>query len=178
MRILNKIKKINILLKRFKSMFRIIPSKIVEFKEYYVNKNKILEKISYNNSEYFFDTSIEDLDKLIINLKKLKTIKEVSYKLVDQSHFGKDWLNQFLIKDQKKEIKDYIEQEHFEKIVEGEIYSDEKYFTNTYQTTPKSSEILASVKISKEFEEKYVLLIKGPFLIKDEDANLIKKVSI
>jgi len=86
-------------------MFRIIPSKIVEFKEYYENNNKILEKISYNNSEYFFDTSIEDLDKLIINLNKLKTINEVSYKLVDQSHFGKDWLNQFLIKDQKKKLK-------------------------------------------------------------------------
>jgi len=157
-------------------MFRIIPSKIIEFKEYFNNHKKISEKISYNNSEFLFDTLMEDLDTLIFNLKKLKTIKEVSYKLVDQSHFGKDWLNQFLIKDQKKEIKDYIEQEHFEKIVQGEIYSDEKYFPNNYQTTLKSSEILASAKINKEFEEKYVLLIKGPFLIKDEDANLIKKI--
>jgi hypothetical protein len=55
MRILNLIKQINILLKMFKSMFRIIPSKIIEFKEYYENNNKILEKISYNNSEYFFE---------------------------------------------------------------------------------------------------------------------------
>jgi hypothetical protein len=161
-------------------MFRIIPSKIVEFKEYYENNNKILEKISYNNSEYFFDTSIEDLDKLIINLNKLKTINEVSYKLVDQSHFGKDWLNQFLIKDQKKEIKDYIEQEYFEKIIQGEIYFAEKeYCLGTSMTeTAKSSKILFSMKTDKQFEEKNVMLLKGPFLIKDEDANIIKKINV
>jgi len=32
-----------------------------------------------------------------------------------------------------------------------------------FKKTLKSIEILASIKISKDFEEKYVLLIKGPF---------------
>jgi hypothetical protein len=71
-------------------MFRIIPSKIIEFREYFENDKKILEKISYNNSEYFFDTLIEDLDTLVKNIKKLNTIKMAGYELVDQFHYGKN----------------------------------------------------------------------------------------
>lgn len=161
-------------------MFRIIPSKIIEFREYFDNGKKILEKISYNNSEYFFDTSIEDLGILEKNLKNIKTIKQVDYKLVDQSHYGKNWFSQFLIKDQKKEIEDYIEQEYFEKIIQGEIYFAEKeYCLGVFFTeTAKSSKILFSMKTDKQFEEKNVMLLKGPFLIKDEDANIIKKIKV
>jgi hypothetical protein len=161
-------------------MFRIIPSKIVEFKEYYENNNKIFEKISYNNSEYFFDTSIEDLQTLVKSLKKLKTIKQVDYKLTDQSHYGKNWFSQFLIKDQKKEIEDYIEQEYFEKIIQGEIYFAEKEYClgTSFTETSKLNKILFSMMTDKKFEEKNVMLVKGPFLIKDEDANLIKKINI
>ena len=161
-------------------MFRIIPSKIIEFREYFENDKKILEKISYNNSEYFFDTLIEDLDTLVKNIKKLNTIKMAGYELVDQFHYGKNWFSQFLIKDQKKEIVDYIEQEYFEKIIQGEIYFAEKEYclVTSFTETAKSSKILFSMKTDKQFEEKNVMLLKGPFLIKDEDANIIKKINV
>jgi hypothetical protein len=161
-------------------MFRIIPSKIIEFREYFENDKKILEKISYNNSEYFFDTLIEDLDTLVKNIKKLNTIKMAGYELVDQFHYGKNWFSQFLIKDQKKEIVDYIEQEYFEKIIQGEIYFAEKEYClgTSFTETAKSSKILFSMKTDKQFEEKNVMLLKGPFLIKDEDANIIKKINV
>ena len=161
-------------------MFRIIPSKIIEFREYFENDKKILEKISYNKSEYFFDTLIEDLDTLVKNIKKLNTIKMAGYELVDQFHYGKNWFSQFLIKDQKKEIVDYIEQEYFEKIIQGEIYFAEKEYClgTSFTKTAKSSKILFSMKTDKQFEEKNVMLLKGPFLIKDEDANIIKKINV
>lgn len=161
-------------------MFRIIPSKIIEFREYFDNGKKILEKISYNNSEYFFDTLIEDLDTLIKNIKTIKTIKMARYELVDQSHYGKNWFSQFLINDQKKEIVDYIEQEYFEKIIQGEIYFAEKEYClgTSFTETTKSSKILFSMKTDLQFEEKNVMLLKGPFIIKDEDANIIKKLHV
>jgi len=161
-------------------MFRIIPSKIIEFREYFDNGKKILEKISYNNSEYFFDTLIEDLDTLIKNIKTIKTIKMAGYELVDQSHYGKNWFSQFLINDQKKEIVDYIEQEYFEKIIQGEIYFAEKEYClgTSFTETTKSSKILFSMKTDLQFEEKNVMLLKGPFIIKDEDANIIKKLHV
>jgi hypothetical protein len=34
------------------------------------------------------------------------------------------------------------------------------------------------MKTDKQFEEKNVMLLKGPFLIKDEDANIIKKINV
>ena len=79
-----------------------------------------------------------------------------------------------------KEIEDYIEQEHLEKLIQGEIYFAEKEYRldTSFKDTSKSNKILLSIKADKKFEEKDVMLLKGPLLIKDENANLIKKINI